>query len=179
MLAGLNRKALVPALLVAALILAAATWPAGTGPQAAATPAPRTVHTLIVPASAFNPSEDGTDFSKGTFLTVNSGASGRFHTQVVFPYPVVTVKRVTFYARDNGSGSFRVTLNRNTVATISGSVIGEILSDGTASAFRAFATTDIGPRKINSAYHSADLTLQAPGGSEYVFFCAVVRYQVG
>jgi hypothetical protein len=169
----------VPILLAAALILAAAIWPAGTGPQAAETPAPRTVHTLIVPASAFNPTEDGIDFNKGTLLTVNSGGFGKFHTQVVFPYPAVTIKRVTFYAEDDGGGGFRVTLSRNTVATIGGSVIGQVLSDGTASAFRAFATTDIGPRTINSAYHTADLTLQAPGGSEYLFFCAVIRYEVG
>lgn len=178
MLTIADRKQLWPILLLASLVLAAAVWPAGTGPQAAAAPTGRTLHTLIVPASAFNPMEDGADFNNGSFLTVHSGVSAAFAAPLSFPYPEVTIKKITFYAEDNGASDIALYLDRDTAAVVSSTLIGQVSSEGQSADFRAFATTDVGPRTVNGAHHSAYLALYMPAGpSTYRFFLAVIRYE--
>jgi hypothetical protein len=178
MLTIADRKQLWPILLLASLVLAAAVWPAGTGPQAAAAPTGRTLHTLIVSAAAFNPTEDGVSFSNGTFLRVPTGGTASFAAPLSFPYPEVTIKKITFYAKDNGASDITLYLDRVTIGAGGGRVVGQVSSQGQSAEFQAFTTTDVGPRTVNGAYHSAHLVLDMPaGGAAYIFFSVVIRYE--
>ncbi|MBN2113858.1 MAG: hypothetical protein JW785_07010 [Acidimicrobiia bacterium] len=173
-----SHKRLLPVLLVAGLIVAGAVGPGATGSEASAVAEARTtIHTMVVPAAAFVPAFGNFEYvNGGDELSTLNGFPG-YVAAVHFPYPEVTIKRITLYAHDNGSGDFTVHLGRSRPATGAGAIIATLQSSGQSTTdSRAFTTAAISPRVVNSAYHGVYLALFPPAGPTYQFYGVVIRY---
>jgi len=174
-----NTKRLLPVLLVAGLIVGAAAWPSGAGTEAAAAPESRSsIHKLVIPAAAFLPAYPGFDYVHGgDYLSALSGFAS-FIAPIQFPYPVVTIKEITLHVYDNGGQDFTLHLGRTRPATGVGVLLTVLQSTGqSATDPRAFSTTTITPRVVDSAYHGAYLALFPPPGTAYKFYGVTIRYE--
>ncbi len=175
----LDHKPLLPVLVVAALVLAVAIWPAGAGTEAAATPAARTTsYKLAIPAAAFTPSFSDIGYvNSGVELSSLTGFAG-YVAHLQFPYPVVTVKGITLHAYDNGSQDISLHLGRSRPATGAGGIIAIVGSDGQSTTDpRAFTTTAVSAKIINSEVHGLYLALFLPAGLDYKFYGVTIRYE--
>ncbi len=167
------------ALPVACLVLAMALWPTASGPEAAAAPRPRTLHTMTVPAAAFVPSNDQIEYLNAAYyLTTLTGFSS-FIAPLQFPYPEVTIKRVTLHAYDNGPVDMCLWAGRARPATGAQVIMGSACSTGqSATDPRSFTTTAITSGTVNSTHHAATLQLVfLPAGANYKFYGVTIRYQ--
>lgn len=174
----LGRQRVLPILLLTGLILVGAVAPGGAESEASAvTEARASVHTLVVPAAAFVPAYEGFEYvNGGDELSTLNGFAG-FIAAVHFPYPEVTIKRVTLYAYDNGGDDFILNVGRSRPATGVGAIIATVHSSGQSTAdSRAFTTAAVSPRVVNSAYHGVYLALFPPAGPSYQFYGVVIRY---
>jgi hypothetical protein len=95
------RRLWVP--VVVGLLVAGVSGVGGGGAVAAE---PRlTTASIMIPASAFIPGRDDSDYDNGgDSLQVTSG-TGDFIAPLSFPVPVVNIKRITLYAYDNDPSS--------------------------------------------------------------------------
>jgi hypothetical protein len=179
MVRPLRPKRWWPVLLVAGLIAAGATWPAAADSEAADTPEARTsIHKLVIPAAAFVPAYPGPNYvNGGDELSALSGFAG-YIAPVQFPYPVVTIKSITLYAYDNGRQDFTLHLGRSRPSTGTGAVTAVVKSTGQSSTDpRAFTTTAVSARLVNSAVHGTYLALFPPPGTAYRFYGVTIRYE--
>jgi hypothetical protein len=166
------------ALLLAGLVLAVALWPAAAGPNAAAAPTDRTLHTMTVPAAAFVPSHQLIEYLNSGDELIAYLEYSYFLAPLQFPYPVVTIKRITLHGYDNGAADIRVMPRRARPATGAGVIMGTVASSGQSTSDpRAFATTALSPRIVNTAYHGAYLSLYLPPGLDYRFYGVTIRYE--
>ena len=179
MLNIVNPRRLLPVLLVAGLIVAAVAWPNGAASEAAAAPEPRTTtYRMVVPAAAFIPAYPDFGYVQGGEYLSSLTSFAAFIAPIQFPYPVVTIKAITLYAYDNGSQDFILHLGRTRPATGTGAITAILKSTGqSATDPRAFTTTAISPRVINSASHGAYLALFPPPGTAYKFYGVTIRYE--
>ncbi|MFH1331641.1 MAG: hypothetical protein ABIJ48_13505 [Actinomycetota bacterium] len=148
---------LLAALLVAVLI--------GPGVVTAAEPR-ATTGKIMIPAAAFVPTSDNWDYiNHGYFLTMDSG-SGVFNAPLVFPVPVVNIRKVILYAYDNsGTGQVCAWVYRASPPTAS--VVQQdsvCTSDSTANP-QVVRTTAISPRRVNTAVTGPYLTVTLHPGT--------------
>mgnify|MGYP001072459017 CR=1 FL=1 len=171
---GRPLAALLVVALLAALFLG---LPAGPG-DAGAGPEPRTTtRTVSIPASAFAPMSDIIPYSQGPgYLETRSG-SGTFMAAVYFEAPVVTIRKVVFYAMDAGSGNLIMGLYRTQVSAQETLNLGEVYTSGSAFTMQTITLSDLAERRISGAY-GATLNIYLPGPytDGYRFYGAKITY---
>lgn len=155
--------------LVAALI--------GPGMVAGAEPRATVSVTVVVPAGAFTPADDSVDYSRGPGQLQTDSGSGTFAAPVFFEAPTVTIKKVTFYAVDAGSGSLMLGLYRTQPAEDRTIQLGEVYTTGSSWEMQTVTLSDLSERRITGAY-GATLNVYLPGTypNGYKFIGAKVTY---
>lgn len=178
MLKIVSPRRLLLVLLVAGLVVAAA-WPTGAVGEATAAPEPRSgIHKLVIPAAAFIPGYPNLEYVHGGEYLSALSTFATFIAPIQFPYPEVTIKAITLHVYDNGSQDFALHLGRTRPASGSGAILAILKSAGqSATDPRAFTTTAISPRLIDSAYHGSYLALFPPPGTAYKFYGVTIRYE--
>jgi hypothetical protein len=176
-----TRRLWVPvliAVLVGALGAVVLVGPLGAGRQAQAAVEPRVTvtRTMTVPAAAFGPMDDNTDFFNNSVSILTVSGSGEFVAPVFFEAPEVTVRKITLYAYDGGGANACVKLLRIPPAASDGTLMGEACSTGAAFGVRAFAQTSLNPRRV-AAGQGAALWLSLPGdGTGWAFYGVRITY---
>jgi hypothetical protein len=158
-----TRRVLLPVL--AALIVGAFV---GGGAAGAGTEPRVTTRTVTIPAAAFTPIYDDTDYSKGPAdLHVTSG-SGTFEAPI---------KKVVFYCVDAGAGNLILGLYRVQLAEDRTVLLGEVYSAGSGWTMQEVTLSGFSPRRITGAY-GAVLNISLPGTypQGYGFMGAKVTY---
>ena len=157
------------ALLVAALI--------GPGITAGAEPRAAVSVTVVIPAAAFTPTDDSVDYSRGPGQLQTDTGSGTFAAPVFFEAPTVTIKKVTFYAIDAGSGNLILGLYRTQPAQDQTIQLGEVYTTGSSWDMQTITLSSLTERKITGAY-GATLNVYLPGTypNGYRFLGAKVTY---
>ena len=132
------------------------------GPAGVTAVEPRTMTaSIMIPAAAFVPDSNTiAHWNGGTYLTVSD--QGYFVAPVIFPVREVSVRRITTYAVFNGLGSVRVVLFRSSIAAFTVTGMGTVLNMNTDGS-QAVYTTEISPRKVNTALQAAVLGLEVNG----------------
>ena len=159
----MTRKLWVPALvglLVAALV----------GPTVVTAAEPRlTTKTIMVPAAAFIPTTDNSDYgNEGLALWVGS-SYGNFTAPLSFPVPVVNIKKITLYALDDNAGAgICATLYRARPADASDDSAGQVCTTN-ASAPQSPYTTTISPRRVNTGLQGPYLWVNISGPSVWLY----------
>jgi hypothetical protein len=143
----------------------------GVGGGGAVAAEPRvTTASIMIPAAAFIPAEDGYDYTNnGMDLYVTSGY-GVFTYALPFPVPVVNIKKITLYGYDNtGAADVCVTLYRARPVDFSEDNAGQVCTTVSATAPQAVYTTTIDPRRVTTASQGAYLwvSLNGPGVTLY------------
>lgn len=120
---------------------------------------------LVVPAAAFAAIDSASAYHNEGFYMAAS-ASGGFLAPVVFPFPVVGIKKITLYAFDNSSGGdVCVSLIRLAITDVAVRNQGQVCTAGTgATDFQVIPFTSISPRLVNTALHGSYLLAQIPAG---------------
>lgn len=134
--------------------------------------------TVVIPAAAFRPSNDSVDYSGGGDELVTDSGSGSFFAPVYFQAPSVTIKKVTFYAVDAGSGNLVLGLYRTQPAVEhSTTQLGEVYTTGSSWGMQVITLSDLTDRRITGAY-GAVLAVYLPGTypNGYKFLGAKVTY---
>ena len=160
---------------VAAVLL---VGPLGGGREAQAVAEPRVTvtRTVTVPAAAFGPMDDNTDFFNNSVSILTVSGSGEFVAPVFFEAPEVTVRKITLYAYDGGGANVCVKLLRIPPAASDGTLMGEACSTGAAFGVRSFTQATLNPRRV-AAGQGAALWLSLPGdGTGWVFYGAKITY---
>lgn len=136
------------------------------GPTAAPAAEPRTTTvSLVIPAAAFTPVNENIAYDNdGLDLTVDGAGGGTFVFALAFPVQIVTIQKLTLYARDNdGAQDAAVSLWRTYPAGATETMLGSVQTSLASSALQTRATTAISPRKVDTALHGAYLWLWLPG----------------
>jgi hypothetical protein len=170
---------------LAGLLLAATVLPAGSEPEAGAVPEleageavePRAWHTITVPAASFIPNKESLDYTNsGYSLTTDTGTS-KFTATVPFPFPSVTVKRMTLYAHDNSTQHVCLWMYRAAPSAGTEVPMANVCSSGASTTIpRAFTDTSI-VAPLVQGYTSAYLWLELPAGSMN-FYGVTIKYTV-
>jgi len=165
--------------LAAALVgaLTAVTLAGLLGARQTALAEPRALvsRTIMVPAGAFNPADDGIQFvNTGDALTVNYPGSGMFHAPLFFEAKSVTIKKLTLYAWDNEDGHGTCVLLYRTSPTAGSEIMGQVCSTGAAQGTREFTESDLAIRTINGGY-APFLRLHVGTGSLH-FYMVKITY---
>jgi hypothetical protein len=145
---------LLAAVLVAALWAVTTAGPLGAGEAAQAVVEPRATvtRTITLPAAAFDPTSDNWDFDNLGYRLYSNLWGANFATPLFFEAPVVTIRRITLYALDNGGEDMCVYLRRSTPAVGGEDDMGQVCSSGASIGVRAFAQTTFTHRRITGAY---------------------------
>jgi len=146
-------------LLVALLV----ALPLSVGAGGAAAEEPRaTTGSIMIAAAAFNPTTDDWDYNNnGIWLT--SATGGTFIAALSFPVPVVSIRRITLYAYDNGADSVCVSLLRASPPIGSETLAVSMCSAESVTDPQVVSTTAINPKAINTAAQSPYLWLTLGG----------------
>jgi len=128
------RRLWIPVLV--GLLVAGMLGVGGGGAVEAAEPR-LTTRTITIPAAAFNPVNNTTDFgSNGDELWTFTGG-GNFTAPLFFEAPEVTIRKITLFAWDHSSGdNICVGLFRTTPATADEQNMGFVCSTGSSTADR-------------------------------------------
>ena len=124
-----------------------------------------TTVSIMIPASAFIPTKDDTDYdNSGDSLQVTSGTGG-FIAPLSFPVPVVNIKRITLYAYDNDPSSHVcVKLYRARPADGSqDSTGGSLCTSDVYAAPQVLYKTTFSPRRVDTASQGAYLWVYLTG----------------
>ena len=134
---------------------------AGPGLVTAAEPR-LTESSLMIPVAALIPGTDNEDYHIfGEY--VQSYTSGEFCVPLSFPAASVSIKRITVYLYDAGDSTACVWLNRSRPATQDVVTLGGVCSTNSPDPHADF-TTDISPRRVNTALQGPYLYLTVPPG---------------
>jgi hypothetical protein len=170
--ATMARRLWVPvlvALLVAVLV----------GPTVVATAEPRVTvtRTVTISSAAFAPISDNVDYYASVDELRTESGSGTFFAPVSFDAPAVTIKKVTFYAVDAGSGNLILGLYRTQPATGVTEHLGEVYTTGTSWTTQVVTLNDLYARRITGA-NTAVLMVYLPDTypNGYKFIAAKVTY---
>ena len=163
-----SRRLWVP--LLVGLLVAALLGP--TAGRAAPTLEPRIViAALMIPAAAFGIG-DGTVDNAGFAMKPDGPSAAGAIAALSFPVSEVNIRRITLYAYDNNAGgSVTVSLMRSDpkedpVAPITQGWVGT--SGASTMQPQVATTTDISPRRVNTAIHASFLEVSmAPGTHLY------------
>lgn len=147
------------AALLAVAIIGPLSW---RGAEGAAVELQATTRTVTIPASAFNPMSDIVPYSRGAgYLETRSG-SGVFLAPVFFEAPVVSIRKVVFYAIDAGPGSIQMELIRTQPAEQKTLSLGSVLTAGSLFSMQVITLSNLAERRISGAY-GATLSVYLPG----------------
>jgi len=167
------------AVLAGALLAVATAGPLGAGQvvQAAVEPRTTVTRTITLPAAAFDPTSDNWDFDNLGYNLYSNLWGGNFATALFFEAPVVTIRRITLYALDNGGEDMCVYLRRSTPAAGGEDDMGQICSSGASIGVRAFTQTTFTHRRITGAY-GPYLWLYLPdtAAAGYEFYAVKIVY---
>lgn len=166
------------AALVGALGAVVLIGPLGAGEQAQAVVEPRTTvtRTITIPAAAFSPMDDNTDFFNNSASLITVSGSGEFIAPIFFEAPEVIIRKLTLFAYDGGGADVCVKLLRIPPLTADGELMGEACSTGAAFGVRSFTQTSLSPRRITGGYGPA-LWLSLPGNSSgWAFYGVRIIY---
>jgi hypothetical protein len=169
-----SRRLWVPllvALLVAALI--------GPGVMTGAEPRATVTRALMIPAAAAIPGWSDMDYSNnGGTLTLGSGI-GTFSIPLSFAVPVVTLKRITLYAYDNGPGSqASANLWRTYPPEAAQAWLGTAATIDGADDPQTVTTTTISPRTVNTANYGLFLAVHLSGTAKFYGVKILYSYEV-
>lgn len=120
---------------------------------------------IVVPAAAFAAIDSTSAYhNEGFYLAASAG--GGFLAPVVFPVPVVSIRKVTLYAFDNSSGGdVCLSLIRLALADVAVRNQGRVCTIGAAATdFQVVTLTNISPRLVNTALHGSYLLAQITAG---------------
>jgi len=170
-----KKRTWIPALTAALLLVLAISIPASG--QAA----PRlTTRTVTIPAGAFNPTVNSTEYANtGRSLFMISG-TGRFTAPVFFLRPTVKVTKLTIYGYDNNLGAdvcIYLYLTRPSDLFAPESKMGEVCTSG---------ATTVDPRWLWTAAISPNgvfpttgpyLWLELNGAGNLAFYAVAITYQ--
>jgi hypothetical protein len=170
------RRLWIPVLV--GLLVAGMLGVGGGGAVEAAEPR-LTTRTITVPAAAFNPVNNTTNFgTNGDELWTFTGG-GNFTAPLFFEAPAVTIRKITLFAWDNGSGGdICVGLYRTTPASADEQEMGLVCSAGASTTDPAvFTQKTLTIRKITGGY-GPYLFLWLPGSlsSGYQFYGVRITY---
>ena len=145
----LTRKFTTP--LLAGLLVAALLGMSRGGDSAIAAPQARTGGKIMIPAAAFIPTTDNWDYANNgsTLYTISSG--GGFTAPLVFPVPVVKIKKIILYAYDNSTGEVCATLYRSSPPIANELWLGNVCTTDSTANPQVVSTTAISPRQVNTA----------------------------
>lgn len=164
--------------LLTALLVVGMVSPLGWRGEAGAAVEPRaTIRTVTIPASAFTPMSDIIPYSRGAGYVETRSGAGTFLAPVFFEAPVVTIRKVVFYAIDAGSGSIRMELIRTQPAEQKTLSLGSVLTVGSSFSMQVITLSSLSERRISGAY-GATLSIYLPGPftDGYRFLGAKVTY---
>ena len=156
----MSRKIWVP--VAVALLVAMFVGPGGV----TATEPRLTTASIMIPASAFHPTSDDVDYKNEAYLKANSatGVNGYFQAPLVFPVPVVNIKRITLYAYDRiSNGQACLQLRRSRPPLHETLTAGQVCTGSTSSGAVTVFTTDISPRRVDTANAAAYLWVSVTG----------------
>lgn len=144
-----SRRLWVP--LLAGLLVAGMLGVAGGG--AAAVEPRATTASIMIPAAAFIPASDDSDYiNNGRVLFLGAGTA-TFTAPVSFPAPVVSIKRITLYAYDNDAGQVCASLYRSRPLEATEDYAGGICTGNSAAEPQTVYTTAINPKQVNTTLH--------------------------
>ena len=151
-----------------------------SGGQAQAAPEPRltVTRTVTIPPAAFRPTKDDWDFSNGgAGLALDSIGTAFFTAPLHFEAPVVTIRKITLFALDNGPNSIIAVLYRTTPVDGLLQNMGAVTSVGSDDSVRSFTERGLTLRRVTGAY-GPFLLLQLPGSysAGYLFHGVRVTY---
>jgi hypothetical protein len=142
------------AVLLVAVLVAGLLVGFGDGDEAVAKEPRATLGKIMVPAAAFIPASDDSDYiNGGEALGLNSG-TGFFTAPLWFPAPVVNIRKITLIAYDNSvAGKVCVTLSRAQPLTADDSDAGQVCTTDSTDIPQRIAMTALSPRRMNSVNH--------------------------
>jgi len=146
------------------LLVAVVIGPTGGGAVEASKPRVATA-SIVVSAGAFVAIDSGSAYhNEGFYLAAPSGAS--FLAPVVFPVPVVSIRRITLYAFDNSDGGdICLSLIRVAMAEVAVRNQVEVCTTGASTVdVQVLDSTAISPRLVNTALHGSYLWASIPAG---------------
>ena len=158
-----GRRRWIPVLV--ALLVAVLLGPAGGGAVTAVEP--RTVTaSIMIPAAALVPITDGYDYVNNGYDLYVGSDHGYFTAPVLFPVPLVSIRRITLYAWDDSADAYIcVWLYRATPAAAGEGSQGQACTTNSAADPQAPYGTATRPRQVNTAFHGSYLwvRISAPG----------------
>ena len=169
-----RRTFLLVAVLLLAVTVATLVSAGATEPRAKAAPEPRTRHNLTIPAAHFHPTDDNADYHNlGQWLRMVTGA-GSFYAPVSFPYPGVTVRKITMFVLDNDAAdNICLGLHRAVPRGFSEIQMAFVCSQGASNADRTFSDITVSP-KLLTGLHGPYLWLSMPAGSARFYGMTIV-----
>lgn len=171
-----TKRFLVPAL-VGLLVAGILGLGGGAG---AVEPRLAIARTITIPAAAFHPASDDTDFYNYSERLSTTTGSGTFLAPLFFEAPEVNIRRITLFARDDGPASVCVYLLRSNPATPGGGgqEMSRVCSAGTSAEYPvAFTQKTFNYRKVTGAYGPSLLvSLPGPASEDYAFFGVRIVY---
>jgi hypothetical protein len=176
----MTRRLWVPVLVAAlagALLAVIVIGPLGAQRDAGAVQSRVTVtRTVTLPAAAFSPRDNDTDYFNNSAVLYTHSGSGDFIAPLFFEAPVVRIKRIVLYAYDGGASDVCVKLLRFPPTLGDGDLMGQACSTGSAYGARSFTQTSLTYRVITGGYGPA-LWLSLPGDqTDYVFYAVRIVY---
>ena len=165
------------AVLLAVVLAAGLLVGVGGGEQAAAKEPRATVGKIMIPASAFIPTTDNWDYSNSGYYLTTIGGSGNFSAPLVFPVPVVRIRKITLYAYDNtAGGNICATLFRSQPLTDDEATAGGVCTSDNATDPQVVGTTGIDPRRVNTAVHGPYLWVTIDPNTDFYGVQVVYSY---
>ena len=160
--------------LLVGLLVAVLLGVPGSGDQARAAVEPRTgTGRIMIPAAAFTPAADGYDYYNAGTLTASSGR-GHFTAPLIFPEPVVNIKKVVLYAYDNTDGFVDVLVLRALPSAGTEIALGDVHASNSTADPQVISSAAISPRRVNTAVHSPYLFITVDPNT--VFYGVAVLY---
>ena len=146
------------------------------GDAAAVQPRATVTRTVTLPAAAFSPRDNDTDYYNNSAVLYTHSGQGDFIAPLFFEAPEVRIKKIVLYAYDGGVSDVCVKLLRYPPDMGDGDLMGQVCSSGSAYGARPFTQTSLTYRRITGAYGPA-LWLSLPGDhADYVFYSVRIVY---
>ena len=122
---------------------------------------------IMIPAAAFIPTSDNWDYANNGSTLYTISGSGGFTAPLVFPVPVVKIKKIILYAYDNsGAGQVCATLYRSSPPIANELSLGSVCTSDSTARPQAPSTTAISPRQVNTAVTAPYLWINIDSGTQ-------------
>ena len=161
------RVPLLVALLVAMLV--------GPGVVTAAEPR-ATGGKVMIPAAAFSPTNDNWDYYNNGYALNTVSGYGEFTAPLVFPVPVVKIKKIILYAYDNDAGQVCATVYRASPPTAIELWLGQACTTDSTANPQVVSTTAISPRQVNTAVTGPYLWVTTNPGMQFYGVSVLYSY---